>query len=598
DVKKIYSETITVKPNEHKSWTQELHKDEQADVKFEPGSPPANYEYKGMTIMRNKTEGFCWRATEGKWSVINASPTSDIATVTATCKWVPKGGGYKGTGVPRKPILGSGTGIAIAQPSKYWNTAHETNVLPIGETTLVYAYETGNILVDSTWTCSSNLNFQLTNPVEGETVRVLGQAASAMPWDSKVHSVSKEKPAYSDDEPFTIVAVSSIEADPAVVAVGDTNISYTITTSPVGFEFMVSFEDVVDTSQPGIYTNLAVCGVSTAACTVSVIKVDTIEASSPVADNLQHFFEGHKPWPLDITKSPTPDKHLVIFFKDVIDSSFNVLDFDVELKAHVLPEDISEELFDESWVKESGPNSGSFDRTDTFEVKYQNPKEGGIYRFEFLLGLDGEIKSEANVVLPLAGAEVDSIVSEDIGRADTFAATVVSNYSWLARQNPLNGITWFVSNGAGDYLGRPDNSATPTVWVYNQVNTSSSLGMGGVATWKGTPVRIAKLSNFMVGYGARKIGVAPISAWMSQVIGNFNDSAASKSWNAGWAVAGGANYNTTVEALVVDIWDEADEKNQKLWPNLKAAVNYVAPNSFSDPDNEFTSPGFLYMMNP
>ncbi|NLB55926.1 MAG: hypothetical protein GX811_09215 [Lentisphaerae bacterium] len=183
DVKTNHIETISVKPNKHTSWTKELHKDEQADVKFEPAMPPpANYKYKGMTITRNKTTGFCWTGSEGNWSVINASPTSDVATVTATCTWVPTGGGNKGAGVPRKSLLGTGTGIAIAQPSKYWNTAHETNVLAIGDSTPVYAYKTANILVDSIWTCSSNLNFQLTNPVEGETVRVLGQAASAEPW--------------------------------------------------------------------------------------------------------------------------------------------------------------------------------------------------------------------------------------------------------------------------------------------------------------------------------------------------------------------------------------------------------------------------------
>ncbi|MDR0993149.1 MAG: hypothetical protein LBN38_01065, partial [Verrucomicrobiota bacterium] len=331
----------------------------------------------------------------------------------------------------------------------------------------------------------------------------------------------------------------------------------------------------------------------------TVLKVESIEASSTVADNSPQFFEGHKPWPFDNTKSPPPDKHLVIFFKDMVDSSLNVQDFDVELKAHVLSEDISEEHFDESWVRESGPSSGDFDRTDTFEVKYQNPKEGGVYHFEFRLGFDGEIASEANVVLPLSGAEVDGIVSADIARANTFAATVVSNYSWFARQNPLNGIKWFVTDGRGDYLGRPDNSATPTVWAYNQVRTASStFGMGAVATWKGTPVRVAKLSNFMVGYGAKKIGVNPVFAWMSQVIGTFNDSAASKSWDAGWAVAGGADYHTTVSVLVVDIWDEADEKNRKLWPNPNTAANYVAPNSFWDPDNQFTSPGFLYMSSP
>lgn len=59
-----------------------------------------------------------------------------------------------------------------------------------------------------------------------------------------------------------------------------------------------------------------------------------------------------------------------------------------------------------------------------------------------------------------------------------------------------------------------------------------------------------------------------------------------------------ASYDTTVTALVADIWDDADDKNQKLWPNISATDNYVEPNSFYDPDRQFTSPGFLYMTNP
>jgi len=329
-----------------------------------------------------------------------------------------------------------------------------------------------------------------------------------------------------------------------------------------------------------------------------VLKVESVEASSPVADNSPHTFEGQQSWPFDVTKSPTADEHLVVFYKDAIDSSFNVQDFDVTLKANILPDGISADQFNEVWSKISGPSSGSLNKTDTFEVKYQNPQQGGVYRFDFDLGLSGCSNSEANVVLPLAGAEVNSIVSNDISRANTFATTVVARYTWLQRQNPINGLRWFVSNGAGDYLGRPDNSSSPTVWAYNQVNAN---GFAAVGTWKGKPIRVAKTSNFMVGYAARKIGVSSSAAWISQVIGSWNDSSASKSWDAGWDVGGGASYDTTVTALVADIWDEDNDpnhKNMKLWPNSSVTDNYVVPDNFSDPDHEFTSPGFLYMTNP
>ncbi|MBX7157005.1 MAG: hypothetical protein K1X66_01270 [Verrucomicrobiae bacterium] len=95
-----------------------------------------------------------------------------------------------------------------------------------------------------------------------------------------------------------------------------------------------------------------------------------------------------------------------------------------------------------------------------------------------------------------------------------------------------------------------------------------------------------------------KIGVNPILAWMAQVIGTFNDSAASKSWDSGWAVAEGANYATTAQALVKDIFDEADIKNQKIWPNLSPVSNYVPHNAILNVNKEFCSPGFTEMENP
>ena len=46
-------------------------------------------------------------------------------------------------------------------------------------------------------------------------------------------------------------------------------------------------------------------------------------------------------------------------------------------------------------------------------------------------------------------------------------------------------------NGMGDYLGRVDSVAKPTIWCCNQVNDYT--GMGAVATWCGVSVRMAKV---------------------------------------------------------------------------------------------------------
>ena len=330
---------------------------------------------------------------------------------------------------------------------------------------------------------------------------------------------------------------------------------------------------------------------------VQVIDIDVTSSISGTSANPPPF-DGHTPWPFDVTHSPDPDKHMVIFYKDVIDLAFNVQDFDVTLTANVLPSSVPAGQLNEVWSKTSGPNSGSIDRTDTFEVKYQNSTRGGVYRFDFDIGIAGTTKSEANVILPLAGAEVDSIISADIGRANTFATTVNARYNYFQRQDPRNGLRWFNNAGAGDYLGRPDSSSFPTVWVYNQMNID---GMLAVSTWKGKPIRISKISNFMVAYTARKIKVNPIFAWVSQLIGTPNDASATKSWDTGWGLADGGSYDSTVAALVADIWDDDDDpnqKNMKLWPNMATCDNYVSPNSIYDFDHQFTSPGFLYMTNP
>ena len=286
-----------------------------------------------------------------------------------------------------------------------------------------------------------------------------------------------------------------------------------------------------------------------------------------------------KPWPFDSSKTP-PDKHMVVFYNDVIDSSFNVQDFDVTLTANILPSSITVDMLNEVWSKISGPSSGSFDRTDTFEVKYQNPKQGGVYRFDFDLGISGCAKSEANVVLPLSGAEVSSIVGADLARADAFAAIANSKYPTKA-EKILRMPFWFWIGGNGDYLGRPNNSSSRTCVHYNKMNPST--GMGAACTWFGTSVLVAKLSNFMYAYAARKLGFTLEEIEDGGAFGTDDDDATLRCYYLGWVIANGATYSSQIPPNMPYIWENSDSEEHKIvWSNA-GTHNY----------DWFLSPGFL-----
>ena len=119
---------------------------------------------------------------------------------------------------------------------------------------------------------------------------------------------------------------------------------------------------------------------------------------------------------------------LVVFYKDVENPDYSVKDFDVELSAWIhpvlSPYSPLNALLTPSWKKASGPNSGSFDQTNQKTVTYQNPKEGGLYKFEF--ELNGSCKSGANVLLPLGGPDVTAYFMSEVARYDAWYAELVN----------------------------------------------------------------------------------------------------------------------------------------------------------------------------
>ena len=99
-------------------------------------------------------------------------------------------------------------------------------------------------------------------------------------------------------------------------------------------------------------------------CIVYIIETHAIDMTSTESGTSANPppFEGHMPWPFDVTHSPNPDKHMVVFYKDVVDTLFNVQDFDVGLEASILPTLITHNQINDIWSKISGPVSGDLDR--------------------------------------------------------------------------------------------------------------------------------------------------------------------------------------------------------------------------------------------
>jgi hypothetical protein len=298
-------------------------------------------------------------------------------------------------------------------------------------------------------------------------------------------------------------------------------------------------------------------------------------------------------------QSPAPDQHAVVLYRDVIDANFNVQDFDVTLIARLNPSITTVAPSTVHWTKVSGPTSGELLASDTLSAIYRNPKMGGVYRFHVAIrnGTGTDIAfAEANLVLPLAGADMDSVVQADLVKADAFSTAVRSRYTPHELQKFGNWRRWFWDEHAGDYTGRPSNADTPTVWFYNQVNDDS--GFGAVCTWKGRPVRLTKPSNFILGYAMRQIGASREKARRGTGLFTFTETTDRASVGAGWDVANGESYATTVSILVDYIWthEEEGDKSRKVWPNPNAPDNYKGSSSniVFDYNLWYGAPGFLF----
>lgn len=168
------------------------------------------------------------------------------------------------------------------------------------------------------------------------------------------------------------------------------------------------------------------------------------------------------------------------------------------------------------------------------------------------------------ILLPLAGAEVKDRIKADMAKADIWAQKVNAKYKGIPGLFQKYKKAFKLFNI--DYTGCPANPLAPSCSRFN----IDAPGMP-ICTWYGVPVGVPKLSNFMFGYLARKIGLNRTLVRISQgIIGTPDDKGARVSTQAGWDVAGGADYERTMKERVIEIHRgtvEKDNKTKKLWPN-------------------------------
>ncbi|MBQ8126686.1 MAG: hypothetical protein IJ173_12565, partial [Kiritimatiellae bacterium] len=265
--------------------------------------------------------------------------------------------------------------------------------------------------------------------------------------------------------------------------------------------------------------------------------------------------------------------------------------FTVDMNLVLAPTGVNGSSLPCDWeVIEAKPQmSGAFSHGGGLAAQFVNPTQGGVYRFRGRC--DGSPWTEGNVVLPLSGASIDGVFASGMVDVDATIAHLLSHYTYLERQTISFGEEWFNDNGVGDYLGRVDSALAPTVWHYNQVNDLS--GMGAVATFRGVPMRVAKLSNFLVAYETERINVFALSRWLARYrYGTWDDDAGSASWDAGTAVADGADLDETMQAMATNVWAGADVKERRLWPNARPTDNHTTFMPDIDFNFNFISPGF------
>lgn len=371
-------------------------------------------------------------------------------------------------------------------------------------------------------------------------------------------------------------------------------------------------------------------------CTVNIIKIESVEAScdkfgasgsfglNPVSfpggdadfgepDRLPPY------WYIPGTYTSPSSRVLKVYFKYVKDANDEPDDFDIDLKADLIPGVATNAALNVTWSKLDGPaSSGSFNQTDALAVKFQNPTKGGLYKFRAEAAPESgrSVHGDAWVLLPKAGGEIAGWMTTEVASVVAAAQAWKSAIEAVAISNNLDIVefrytAWLaIATADFDYQGvvgsptqrysftdydRPD-------WHYPN---ESIPGMAGsktngdwdepsFATLRGIVVSRSKINNAMYAVWGRVLGYSTGNLkdgayWNAASRGLWDDST---SQNA--VVLGGALYDAFIANTSMDV------------VLTKAAAKGIqsidSPTGLNDvnlwPDNTPVSTGFILYQMP
>jgi hypothetical protein len=370
---------------------------------------------------------------------------------------------------------------------------------------------------------------------------------------------------------------------------------------------------------------------------VTVISIDSIEAyceefgSSGSFGSNPEIFPGGKLefgqpdqpppyWWLPGTYSAPSSQAFKVFFKYIKDSNDEPAPFDIDLTANVLPDSMSDEDLSITWSKLDGPSySGSFDKTDEREVKFQNPTEGGLYEFAMQTELQshGVMASGVWVLLPRAGGEVANWVVTEVPSVVSRAAAWETAVRGVAVAQGLDEdefleTAWIaIASWDFDYQGivgeptkrysftdadRPDgHTPDPNISGMRGEKGNGDWDEPSYATLMVIVIHRSKLTDAMYGVWGRELGYSTLmlragAFWNAASRGLWDDSTSQNAVDLGGDLysahaSGGSLSAILTKARAKEL--QSDTLNdENLWPDLTpVSAGFVLPTMPRDYDS-------------
>ncbi len=335
-------------------------------------------------------------------------------------------------------------------------------------------------------------------------------------------------------------------------------------------------------------------------CVVNVIRIESVEAScdkfgasgtfglNPVSfpggdadfgepDRLPPY------WYIPGSYTSPSSRVFKVYFKYVKDANDEPDDFDIDLKANLIPGVATNAALNITWSKLDGPaSSGSFNQTDALAVKLQNPTKGGLYKFRVAAEPEPgrSVHGDAWVLLPKAGGEIAGWMTNEVASAvadaqawkDAVEATALTNgidkvefleTAWLAIATAYFDYQGVVGTPTSRYSFTDDDRPDwhyPNEYIPGMAGskTNGDWDEPSFATLRGIVVSRAKINNAMYAVWGRVLGYSTENLqmgayWNAASRSLWDDSTSQKAVELGGALYDAFIANTSMDAVLTKV---------------------------------------------